>query len=131
MEQLTQEQIEALQKAYAALEADHLKALEQIESLQQENASHKSEVAALEKKLDALSKAYLDLENTIAPAEEKKPAPSFEYKGKKYEVITPLIDIPLIGIRTALEVTQDEAAQKYLVETPGNIGIDIREISKD
>jgi hypothetical protein len=42
---------------------------------------------------------------------------TFEFGGKKYQVIMHAVHIPGIGERTALEITADEVAQAYLVET--------------
>lgn len=155
MEQLTPEQIaqlqqdhESLKTSYAALEADHLKALEQIENLTKANSeqasglsslqsavstlesqidAHKKYASETEEKLYAAEKTIAELKSKEAP-EEKKAAPSFTYKGVKYEVIVPVVILPLIGKRTAREIAQDEKAQKYLVEVKGNIGTVIREV---
>lgn len=59
-----------------------------------------------------------------APAASKTPGASkakvadnqFEHEGKKFKVIIPQVNIPEIGIRTALEICTDPEAQAKLIE---------------
>ncbi len=63
----------------------------------------------------------------MAKKEQALPSNQFEHEGNIYEVILPKINIPELGIRTALEVCVDKAAQDYLVNN-GCIGSVIREV---
>jgi hypothetical protein len=61
------------------------------------------------------------------PPVQKLQTGEFEYDGKKYKSILPAIEIPGIGIRTALEIAADEEAQAYLIKQ-GCVGTVIKEI---
>lgn len=55
------------------------------------------------------------------PVEEKQEAtvaekPTFKYNKVLYRVLMPKVEIPGIGIRTALEIANDTDSQKYLIE---------------
>lgn len=49
-------------------------------------------------------------------AEAPKTDNQFEHDGKKFKVILPQVNIPEIGIRTALEICADPDAQAKLIE---------------
>ena len=55
----------------------------------------------------------------MAKAAKTKETPvtvnQFKFEGKVYQVTIPIMNIPGIGIRTALEVCADPEAQAYLV----------------
>jgi hypothetical protein len=51
----------------------------------------------------------------------------FSYKGKVYKSIMHAVDIPGLGVRTALEISVDEEAQEYLVKN-GCVGSVIVEV---
>lgn len=55
--------------------------------------------------------------------------PKFKNGKKAYQVLMPTVEIPGIGIRTALELTADKEAQDYLIKV-GAIGSVIKEISE-
>lgn len=50
---------------------------------------------------------------------------TFEYKGRKFELLVKKINFPHIGLRTDVEIPNDEAAMKFLVEGKSEL---IREI---
>lgn len=52
----------------------------------------------------------------------------FVFGDRVFVPIVPKIELPKLGVRTALEICVDEDAQKYLVEVPGNIGTVVSEI---
>lgn len=53
--------------------------------------------------------------------------PKFKIGKKTYQVLMPKVEIPGIGIRTALELTADKDAQEYLIKVNA-IGSVIKEI---
>lgn len=60
--------------------------------------------------------------------ESKSELPTFKLDKKTYRVLIPRVEIPTIGIRTALELANDKEAQQYLIKH-GSVGTVIAEIS--
>jgi hypothetical protein len=54
--------------------------------------------------------------------------PTFKLDKKTYQVLIPRVEIPSIGIRTALELANDKDAQLYLIKN-GSVGTVIAEVS--
>ena len=86
------------------------------------------QIAAEQKFLAEKKQAEEDAAAELALKREAAGDEHFVYGGRVFKPIVPKIQLPKIGIRTALELCTDEEAQKYLVEVPGNIGTVISEI---
>jgi hypothetical protein len=78
--------------------------------------------------LDQVLSDILDVADPAPDELEGIESDTFSYGGKKYSVAFPKVEIPGIGIRTALELLHDEEAQKYLVEQ-GCVGSVIIEVA--
>lgn len=59
--------------------------------------------------------------------EESKQVPDngFQYQDKIYKVVIHAVIIPDLGKRTAAEITVDEEAQKYLVESGSTAVVEV------
>jgi chromosome segregation ATPase len=125
MPEKTIEELQAeLQDSLSALEKER----QVSEDLTSTVTELKESMAAVEEENEKLKTELADLQTAMENKTSqvaKTGNETFEYDGKKYEILCKSIRIHKLGKRTAMEIATDTDAQKALVES--NSGV-IREV---
>jgi hypothetical protein len=112
--QKTYEDLELELAASLTAEAEAIAKVEALQTsksqLESDNEELTAEVAALKEEVQRLAATPDDKE------QENGVGKCFTYNDKSYKVLVAAVRIPGIGKRTALEILNDTAAQKWLVE---------------
>lgn len=101
-------QLEDLKQSLETAAGENKELLQKVEDLENKNTEAEGAITELKTQVS-------DLEKKLESKKDTTAVPSFERDGKTYEVLGK-VNIPDIGILTALEIANHPAAQNFLVE---------------